>query len=153
MRTRIAGLAALAFAAATLATVAAAAPTSTTQRIMAKSKEGQFHTFVLRPRSPGPIVADSGTWTSCCWSRRFITRDGQRIEINDPLNTFTGKHGTLGLRFRIEWLDAGNGYSIGVATWKVVGGTGAYKGVTGSGRSAAYDMESWRMDGFLQSAG
>jgi Trypsin-like peptidase domain len=42
MRTRIAAPAALAIAAAMLATAAAAGPTTTKQRIMAKSKEGQF---------------------------------------------------------------------------------------------------------------
>jgi hypothetical protein len=152
MRTRIAALAALAVAAVTLATVAAAGPATTKQRIVATSGKDGFHTFVLRTRSPGPIAADSGTWSSCCWSRKFITRDGQRIEINDPLNTWTGKHGTLALRLRIEWLDAGHGHFIGVATSRVVRGTGAFKGVTGSGRVAAYGMESWRMDGFLQSS-
>jgi hypothetical protein len=52
--------------------------------------------------------------------------------INDPLNTFTEKHGTLVLRVGIEWLDAGNGYSVGVATSKVVRGTCAHKGITGT---------------------
>jgi hypothetical protein len=54
-------------------------PTTTKQRIVVTSSNDSFHTCVHRPRSPGPITADSGTWTLCCWSRRFVTRDRQRI--------------------------------------------------------------------------
>jgi hypothetical protein len=83
-----------------------------------------------------------------------LIRDGQRAEVNDPLVTLVGKRGTLVIRFRIEWLDAGNGYVIGPGTWKVVRGTGAYKGVTGGGRSASSWLPSgpvsYRADGFLK---
>ena len=59
-------------------------------------------------------------------------RDGQSININNPLSTFTGKQGRLVVRFRIEWADAGNGYTAGNGTWKVVSGTGAYARLTGA---------------------
>jgi hypothetical protein len=99
------------------------------------------------------VQRDSGIESACCWSQTFVTRGGQKIEINDPLATLTGKRGTLEIRNRIEWLDAGHGYSIGTSRWHVVRGTGAYAHVTGSGRGA----ESWppggfasaRLDGFL----
>jgi hypothetical protein len=111
--------------------------------------------FTLTPRKSGPIQRDSGTADYCCWSQKFMTRDGQTVEVNDPITTLRSKKGELVLRERIEWADAGNGYSIGTGTWKVIKGTGAYKNVTGSGRSASSWLPngpvSWRNDGFLTS--
>lgn len=115
--------------------------------------KGTDHTFVLTPLTRGALKSDSGTESGCCWTQRFVTRGGQRIEINDPLVTLAGKHGTLELRYRIEWLDAGNYFSVGIGTWRVVGGTGAYAHLTGSGRSAhswpPTGFASGRSDGFL----
>jgi len=115
------------------------------------------HLFVLSPLKAGAVARDSGISAGCvgCFTHHFVTRDGQKIEINNKLFTLAGKHGTLDIRFRTEWADAGNGYSVGTGTWKVVGGTGNYRGVTGSGRSAftwiagAQMSTSWRADGFL----
>ena len=39
----------------------------------------------------------------------------------------------LELRFRIEWVGAGNGYRVGTGTWEVVRGTGRYSHITGGG--------------------
>jgi len=58
--------------------------------------------------------------------------------------TLTGRHGVLTVRYRIEWVDAGHGYSVGTGTWHVVRGTGAYALLTGYGRSA----HSWPPSGF-----
>jgi hypothetical protein len=49
------------------------------------------------------------------------------------------------VRHRIEWVDAGNGYTVGTGTWTIVRGTGAYAHVTGGGRSAY----SWLPRGFI----
>jgi hypothetical protein len=106
--------------------------------------KGTDHTFVLTPLTRGALKFDSGFESGCCWSRRFVMRDGQRIEVNDPLATFTGQRGTIEIRYRIEWVDAGNGYSVGTGTWRVVRGTGVYAHLTGSGRSA----HSWPPAGF-----
>ena len=80
-------------------------------------------------------------------------RDGQAIEINDPQATLHGKRGNLVIAFRIEWTEAGHGYSNGGGTWKVVRGTGAYAHVKGGGRSAhagaPSGVMSWRAEGFL----
>ena len=58
------------------------------------------------------------------------------------------------IRYRSEWVEAGNGYHVATGTWKVVRGTGQYAGVTGGGRGATVWLEStddWssRMEGFL----
>jgi hypothetical protein len=42
----------------------------------------------------------------CCWKQRFVVRDGQSIEIDDPLKTYYGKRGTFTLRIVVEWVDA-----------------------------------------------
>ena len=140
-----------AVAAVVLTAAAAAGPSAARQQVMIVTRGGIDH-FQLLPRA-GSLHRDSGSAHYCCWSERVVIRDGQRVEVNDPVTTLVGKRGTLVMRERIEWLDAGNGYSIGVGTWKVVRGTGAYKGVTGSGRSASSWLPSgpvsWQNDGFL----
>jgi hypothetical protein len=152
MSTKLMSIAAVAVALVTVASAAASGPAAARQRVAITAKGG-IHGFVLTPREAGVVKRDSGTATSCCWSERVVRRDGQRIEINDPLTTFVGKHGTVQIRFRIEWVDAGNGYGVGTGTWKVVRGSGAYTGLTGSGRSAhawlPHGLVSWRAEGFL----
>ena len=58
------------------------------------------------------------------------------------------------IRYRAEWVKAGNGYHVATVTWKAVRGTGQYAGVTGGGRGATAWFErtdDWtsRMEGFL----
>jgi hypothetical protein len=82
-------------------------------------------------------------------------RDGQSIEIDDPLKTYYGKRGTFALRIVVEWVDAGNGYSIGSGTWKIVKGTRAYAHLTGNGRLAVVSPTSggadvtWQAEGYV----
>lgn len=137
-------VAALGAAAASLTAVAATEPVAAKQRIAIIGK-GSTHTFVVVPLTPGELGRDSGSFADCCWTERVTVRDGQRVEIDNPLATYTGARGTLVVRYRVEWVDAGNGYTVGTGTWKIVRGTGAYKGITGSGRSAS----AWLRDGFL----
>jgi hypothetical protein len=136
--------AALSVGVAALTAVAAAEPVAAKQRIAITGK-GNTHTFVLTPLTRGDLSRDSGPFSDCCWSERVIVRDGQRVEINDPLATYIGKRGTLVVRYRVEWVDAGNGYTVGSGTWNIVRGTGAYKRITASGRSAS----AWFRDAFL----
>jgi hypothetical protein len=131
-------------AALTLTSLAAAGPLNARQRISITGK-GDGHTFVLAALTAGPLRRDSGTFSDCCWTERVIMRDGQKIEINDPLATYTGGRGTLVVRFRVEWVNAGNGYVVGTGTWNIVRGTGDYAHITGGGRSAA----TWLPRGFV----
>jgi hypothetical protein len=136
MSTRNAALVVLATA-LTLASAAAGTSTASKQRVMITGKVG-VDRFTLTPLTPGVLGTDSGSVSFCCWGYGQLVRDGQDVIVNDhELATYTGKRGTLVVRSRNEWLDAGNGYTIGVSTWRVVRGTGAYKGVTGGGRGAA----------------
>jgi len=153
MQARNAALVVLA-AALTLASAAGGTSMTSKQRVAITGKAG-VDRFVLKPLGPGALGTDSGSVDYCCWSAQTLLRDGQSVLVNDPRATFTGKRGTLVLRLRIEWLDAGNGYTVGVSTWRVVGGTGAYKDVTGSGRGAGAWLPrgpvSFRDEGYLSS--
>jgi hypothetical protein len=116
-----------------------AGPASAQQRIAITSPTGNTGVFVLTPLTSGPIVGDSGTATYCCMTQRFVQRDGQSIEIDNPLRTFMGKRGTFVWRAQIAWVDLDNGWSVGTGTWKIVGGTGAYEHLEGHGRLAVID--------------
>ena len=140
--------------AAALTFVSAATGTSTApkQVVTITSKAGPDH-FTLVWLRPGAAINDSGSVDNHVLTDRHLVRDGQSVEVNGVLETYTGKRGTLVLRDRIEWLDAGNGYTIGVSTWRVVRGTGAYKDVTGGGRGGSAwpprGPVSFHADGFL----
>ena len=136
MHRRLSAVAALSVAAALLTGIATAGRAAAPQRIAITSPHGNSELFVLTPLTSGPVVRDAGTATACCWSRRFTQRDGQAIEIDNPLRTFEGKRGTFTWRAQIAWVDLDRGYSIGTGTWKIVRGTGAYAHLEGHGRIA-----------------
>ena len=158
MRTKLTAVAALTTAAVALATVASAGSVSGKQRVAIWSDSCnatacQFH---LAPLGPGALKeGDTGTATFCCWTQRFITRDGQKIEINNPRGTLVGKRGTVVIRQQLEWLDISNGYAVSTGTWKVVRGTGDYAGLSGRGRHAGIELPDgtfkWREEGFVGS--
>jgi hypothetical protein len=141
--------AALVVAAGTVAGIATAGRTAAAERVAITSPRGNAGLFVLTPLTPGRIVRDAGTATACCWTQRFILRDGQSIEINNPLRTFTGKHGTFTWRAQIGWVDLDSGDSIGTGTWKIVRGTGAYAHLEGHGRIAIITGVAERNEGLL----
>jgi hypothetical protein len=127
-------------AAVTLSSAAAAVPDTAKQRVaftwkgVATGAYPSVDKFVLTPLGPGRLEPDSGT-ESTLWSNRRVLREGQSIQIETGVTTAKGKRGTFVYRMRTEWADAGNGYSSGAGTWKIVRGTGQYAGATGSGRS------------------
>jgi len=135
-----------------LTSVGAAAGDSTKQHVAITSRSG-VNSFVLRPLARGPLARDSGVGSWCCWSQVFVTHDGERVEVDDPTLTLTGGQGTLVLKLRVEWVDAGNGYTVGTGTWKVVRGSGGYANLAGGGWSAhlwiGQNATSWRLDGVL----
>jgi hypothetical protein len=150
MHTKLAiAAAALGLAAAIVTGTATAGHTAAAERVAITSPHGNSALFVLTPLTPGPIARDAGTATACCWTQRFIRRDGQSIEINNPLRTFTGKHGTFTMRVQIGWVDLDSGYSIGTGTWKIVRGTGAYAHLEGHGRIAIITAVAERAEGLL----
>ena len=151
----------VAFAAAVILTsIAAAGPHAAKQRV-AIITNGAANTsspaeFVLTPLRAGALKRDSGS-TKVDGSlppERVAIRNGQKVAIYDPIvEKLEGKRGTLVLRSRIEYVDAGNGYHVGTGTWKVVRGTGQYARVTGGGRrgDVYLDRGPWsgRNEGFF----
>ena len=151
----------VAFAAAvTLTSIAAAGPDAAKQRVAIMTKgvanaSGPAE-FVLTPLRAGALKRDSGSTGvgGSLPTARVAIRDGQRVAIYDPIiEKLEGRRGTLVLRSRIEYVDAGNGYHVGTGTWKVVRGTGQYARITGGGRrgDVYLDRGPWsgRNEGFL----
>ena len=97
------------------------------------------------PDSSSPYGRDASSatqgrkWSSERRARRDAWR--QRVSIYDSIvETFKGKRGTLVIRSRIEYVEAGSGYHVGTGTWKVVRGTGQYARIAGGGGEA---MSTW----------
>jgi hypothetical protein len=134
MRRMLTTIALLAASAATLTAVATAEPRATRQQVDLQLTGGG--SFVLAPMTLGAVKRDTGVAQACCWTRRFVTRDGITSEIDDPQMTLVGKRGRLVLRNRIEFFDILDGWTVITGTWKVVRGTGDYAGLTGGGRAA-----------------
>jgi hypothetical protein len=149
-------------AAVTLISVAAAAPNAAKQRvaISMKLKEMGSGTFVLTPLQPGTLKRDSGTVTIAFNDPTIVMREGQRVDVFRNTYTVRGKRGTMSIRERAEFVNVSNekvpGFDftpgVGIGTWKVVGGTGAYAKVTGGGRSG-HQGQPWlaQQQGFLTS--
>jgi hypothetical protein len=117
------------------ASVASARPSGNEQRVQI---DLTLKTFVLSPLEEGALERDSGTHRCTDEDARGqVLRDGQEAWPTDcRALTFVGKRGTLVLRSRYTWIEAGGPYNIATGTWKVVRGTGQYASVAGAGRSA-----------------
>ena len=100
-------------------------------------------TFKLVPLTPGPLKADSGTFVAQGESKGEIIRNGQRVAVFTSSDSHTGKNGSFTMTQRLEGVTVGGPlaggarYRILTGTWTLVGGTGAYEGVTGQGAYAA----------------
>jgi hypothetical protein len=139
-------------AAVVLAGGAAAGSAQKQQRI-----EIDFHpstsTFALTPLTSGPIGRDSGTYVPCCWTRRFVTRDGESMEIDNPTLVFTSKRGTFTWNERITYVDSNNDYTAATAVWTIVHGTSAYAHLEGHGREAAVNRTAENLEVAAQAEG
>jgi hypothetical protein len=159
MKARHAILVAL-VAAVTLTSVAAAGPEAAKQRVAISMKDLANGTFVLTPLQTGMLKRDSGTVSVVYSGEPSVMRQGQEVFIYRNSYRFKGKRGSFSIRERNEWVDVSNenapGFDfrpgVGIGTWKVVGGTGAYAKITGGGRSGHAGMGAqWlaRQEGFL----
>ena len=149
------GLCAAALAAAvTLTSAAAAGPAAPKQLVWITSKGVVYSPgkFELTPQQAGPVKPDSGTETAVR-NFRDVVREPQTVSISSWVYTLKGKRGNLVIRARIEYVEAGNRYHVGIGTWKVVRGTDQYAKVTGGGRLGSVWLDvgpfSERREGFL----
>ena len=153
-------LAALA-AAVTMTAVAAAGPEAAKQRvrISMKNPDSGSGKFVLTPLQAGTLKRDSGTASVVHTDPTGVMRQGQQTYVYRGTYTLASRRGTLTIRERSEWVNVSNekapGFDftpgVAIGTWKVVGGTGAYAKVTGSGRSGHQGSPRWlaQQEGFL----
>ncbi|HLG08918.1 MAG TPA: hypothetical protein VI409_09665 [Gaiellaceae bacterium] len=153
MKARYAVLVAI-VAAVTLTSVAAAGPDAAKQRVAIVMNDLPDGKFLLSPFQLGAVKSDSGRTSVALSGPNVVMREGQTIEVWRNTWTLTGKRGSLTIRERVEWIDAGQPF-IGTGTWKLVRGTGQYAGIAGSGRSASAGLNrangAWfvRYEGFL----
>ena len=141
------GIGVAVIAAVTVTSVAAAGPVEAKQRVAIVSYGAGANPnaarFLLTPLQGGVLRRDSGTGSAVLSNERVVMREGQRVAIYDSVvETFKGKRGTLVIRSRIEWVEAGSGYHIGTGTWKVVRGTGQYARAAGGGRRGDVYLDS-----------
>ena len=142
MKARHAVLVAL-VAAVTLTSVAAAGPDAAKQRVaISMKKPGERH---VRAHAAAARDAQARLGHGEPRLQRAHHRDARGAAVYIYRNTYTlkGKRGTMSIRERNEFVEVSNekvpGYDftpgVGIGTWKVVGGTGAYAKITGGGRS------------------
>jgi len=139
-------------AAVTLTSVAAAGPEAAKQRVAITMKDLPDGTFVLDPLQPGALKRDSGTTSVAFKGPEVVMRQGQRVEIWRNTFTLEGKLGSLTIRERVEWVDAGDPF-IGFGTWKVVRGTGEYAQIAGGGRTATAGLDRAQGDWYVREEG
>jgi len=148
-----------------LTSAAAAGADSANQRVAAKQrvvisiKNPDGGTFVLTPLQAGPLKRDSGTVSVVYTEEPDVMRDGQTVSTARNTYTFEGKRGRLTIRDRAEWVIVSNEKApgtdykpgVGMGTWKIVGGTGAYAKISGGGRSGHQGHPVWLVcqEGFL----
>lgn len=163
MSRRILALPAL-MAAAVVATIVSAIGSAATepqqQRVMLVQKHrfgtpnGTFDLYAL---TRGPLGFDSGKFTYVAAEKPFVVRDGQRVAVYSTVETLTGKRGSFDIRWRVEYVGAGDGQTVGTGTWSVVRGRGVYAGMTGAGRLGSLVMTargftSAQLEGLLRLA-
>jgi hypothetical protein len=111
-------------------------------------------TFELIPVRAGALKRDSGT-ERATFDKRIVMREGQTVTITHGVETLEGKRGSLKAHFRIEWVDAGNGYQVATGTWEAMRGTGQHALIAGGGRRGDMWLDrgrgpwSGRAEGFL----
>jgi hypothetical protein len=142
MRRKILVAAAIMAVATTVFAGIATAGSHKNQQRIAIVLDDASSTFTLTPLRAGPVKSDTGTYSACCWTRKFRIRDGQSIEIDNPKLTFTGKSGTFSWRAQLTFVDLDNGYTVATSTWKITRGTGVYAHLEGHGRQAFIEKTS-----------
>jgi hypothetical protein len=132
------------------ASVGAVAATTAKQKISIEEKSSpgsKIGTFKLTPLTAGPLVADSGTFTSSAKLQRTVVRNGKKVWFYSGFDNLKGKHGTMRISGLSAVTTARGGYYVAVGTWKIRAGTGAYAGVSGGGSAKAVAAPSGAAQG------
>lgn len=93
-------------------------------------------TFQLFPPTAGRLAGDKGTFSGSGAVNGPVVRNGQRVTLIRGVHEMTGKRGTLRIVQKVTQVAVGAGFTSDTGTWTLKGLTGAYAGITGSGRFA-----------------
>ena len=85
----------------------------------------------------GTVAMEGGGWGT-------LNRNGMRVMGHVRRPSLDGQHGTLELVQRFDMTEMQNGTGVGVGTWKIRNGTGAYSGFKGGGRYVAVAVPNGR---------
>jgi hypothetical protein len=132
------------------ASVGTVSATTAKQKIKIEQKSSpgsKVSTFRLIPLTAGPLAADSGTFTSSAKLQRTVVRNGKKVWFYSGFDNLKGKHGTMRISGLSAVTTARGGYYVGVGTWKIRTGTGAYAGVSGGGSAKAVAAPSGAAQG------
>jgi len=145
---------AVAVAATALVGLASARGAATRQQVELTYGNGNPSQTALTPLTSGSILADRGSTSWCCWTQKTVERDGEQLDVDNPLATFVGKRGSLVWREQITWVNLASGYAVATGTWRIVRGTGAYQHLGGHGHvafvtDAKTKVLSYRAVGFV----
>jgi hypothetical protein len=127
---------AVASAAAAMVATAGSAASARRQQIAIEERavSGKRRgTFRLLPLAPGPLKADSGTFTFTAKEEPAEEVDGQRVTTYTTIDVLKGKRGTLTVRSETKSTNSGAGYLVGSGPWTVTRGTKAYAKARGGG--------------------
>jgi hypothetical protein len=101
-------------------------------------------TFTVSPLTPGPLEADKGTVAIPGAGGGTTLRNGMTVMSVAMGQNLTSRRGTMGLSVRFDHNEMQNRVGVGVGTWKIVKGAGAYAGVSGGGRYVSVRMPNGR---------
>src|SRR5262245_15428339 len=90
-------------------------------------------TFKLLPLAPGPLKADSGTFTFSAKEKPAVEVDGQRVTTYTTTDVLKGKRGTMVIRSVTSSTNSGAGYLVGTGPWTATRGAKSYAKVSGGG--------------------
>ena len=111
---------------------------------MVVNDSGDSGAFSVNPLTPGPMQSDKGTVTIGGYGFGTYVRNGMEVTGWVVRPTLNGRRGTVHLAQRFDTNEMQNGVRVGVGTWKVAKGTGAYSGIKGGGRYVAVAMANGR---------
>jgi hypothetical protein len=125
--------------ASVVVTVGSAGNTASKQRIAITESASvdSGGSFELLPLTKGSLKHDSGTAALTATVGAPVIRAGLQVTPVAAVTTVKSKLGTFKLVQKIDSVDVSGGYSSDRGTWSLSGGTGAYAGLTGSGKLAA----------------
>lgn len=93
--------------------------------------------------TPGEQL-DKGTVAMGGGAFGTVDRNGMRVLNVVRRPSLDGQHGTLELVQRFDTTEMQNGTRVGLGTWKIKNGTGAYSGFKGGGRYVAVAVPNGR---------